>query len=108
MSRITPQARAIRLLREQGWQVETVEQIKRAPGKVWRVDLFGAFDLLAINAEGEVLAVQVTSRSNVSARVRKLAELPVLGWLRRAAWRLEVWGYGVTKTRGHWLIVDIS
>jgi hypothetical protein len=95
-------------MREMGYAVETVEQVKRVPGKVWRVDLFGAFDLLGVNGEGEVMAVQVTSRSNVSARVRKLADLPVLDWLRKAEWRLLVWGWGATKTKGNWLEVDIS
>lgn len=108
MSRVSPQARAIRKLREHGYEVQTVEQIKRAPGKTWRVDLFGAFDLLAVNSEGQVLAVQVTSRSNVASRVQKLADIEVLGWLRKAGWSLAVWGYGATKTRGDWLIVDIS
>jgi hypothetical protein len=111
---MSPQARAIQRMREMGYAVETVEQVKRVPGKVnvpgkvWRVDLFGAFDLLGVNVEGEVMAVQVTSRSNVSARVRKLADLPVLDWLRKAEWSLWVWGYGRTITKGEWLEVDIS
>lgn len=105
---MTPQARAIARLRAEGFEVETVEQIKRIPGKTWRRDLFGAFDLLAVNAAGEVRAVQVTSRSNVASRVRKLAELPVLGWLRKAGWTLTVLGYGRTKTRGDWVEVDLS
>ena len=105
---MTPQARAIAMLRADGYEVQTVEQIKRIPGKTWRVDLFGAFDLLAVNAAGEVRAVQVTSRSHVAARVRKLADLPVLGWLRKAGWTLTVLGYGKTKTRGDWIEVDLS
>lgn len=105
---MSPQARAIARLRADGYEVQTVEQIKRLPGKTWRVDLFGAFDLLAVNASGDVLAVQVTSRGNVSSRVKKLAELPVLGWLRKAGWTLAVWGFGKTKTKGDWMEVDLS
>lgn len=105
---MSPLARATKLLESQGYTVQVVEQIKRVPGKTWRVDLFGAFDLLAVNEAGEVVAVQVTSRGNVAARVKKLAELPVLDWLRKAEWGLFVWGYGKTKTKGDWLIVDIS
>ncbi len=105
---MTPQARAISLLRIDGYEVQTVEQVKRVPGKTWRVDLFGAFDLLAVNSDGDVKAVQVTSRSNVASRVNKLAEMPVLGWLRKAGWTLEVWGYGRTKTLGDWKRVDLS
>lgn len=105
---MTPQARAIHALRAEGYEVQTVEQVKRVPGRTWRVDLFGAFDLLAVNSAGEVKAVQVTSRGNVSSRVKKLAELPVLGWLRKAGWGLEVWGWGRTKTLGDWRKVDLS
>ena len=106
--RKTPQARAIQSLRADGYEVETVEQVKRIPGRTWRKDLFGAFDLLAVNSSGDVKAVQVTSRSNVASRVTKLADLPVIGWLRRAGWTLEVWGYGKTKTLGDWRKVDLS
>ena len=57
MAKVSPQARAIRVLRDRGYEVETVEQVKRVPGKTWRVDLFGAFDLLAVDETGEVLPV---------------------------------------------------
>lgn len=106
--RKTPQARAIQRLRAEGFEVEVVEQIKRIPGRTWRKDLFGAFDLLAVNGVGDIKAVQVTSRSNVASRVNKLADLPVLGWLRKAGWGLHVWGWGRTKTKGDWLEVDVS
>jgi hypothetical protein len=105
---VTPQQRCIQALKADGWEVETVEQIKRIPGKTWRRDLFNAFDLLAVNAEGQVKAVQVTSRSNVVARVKKIADNPVIGWLRKAGWALEVWGWGKTKTLGNWRKVDLS
>lgn len=105
---MTPQQRATAVLRDEGYRVEVVEQVKRIPGKTWRVDLFGAFDLLAVNAAGDVRALQVTSRGNVSSRVKKLAELPVLDWLRKAEWRIEVWGWGKTKTLGDWKRVDLS
>jgi hypothetical protein len=105
---MTPQARATKQLREEGYEVDVVERISRVRGMTWRNDLFGAFDLLAVNAAGDVRAVQVTSRSNVSARCKKLADLPVLAWLRKASWSLEVWGWGKTKTLGDWKVVDIS
>src|SRR6185369_1907184 len=105
---MTPQARATKQLREEGYEVDVVERISRVRGMTWRNDLFGAFDLLAVNAEGDVKAVQVTSRSNVSARCKKLADLPVLSWLRKAGWTLLVMGYGKTKTLGDWKVVDIS
>ena len=38
-----------------------------------RNDLFGCWDVLAIR-DGETIAVQTTSRSNVSSRAKKIAE----------------------------------
>ena len=106
---MTPQNRATKELESRGYIVDVVEQIKRAGPKTWRKDLFGGFDLLAVGGPNyETLAVQVTSRGNVSARLKKLADLPSVPYLRKAGWRLEVWGYGKTKTRGDWAIVDIS
>ena len=105
---VTPQARATAYLREQGYEVDIVERIQRRGNVTWRNDLFGAFDLLGVNPDGEVIAVQVTSRSNVSARVKKLADLEVLDRLRTAGWTLLVMGWGKTKTKGDWQIVDIS
>lgn len=97
-------------LRADGWTVDVVERISRVRGLVWRNDLFGGFDLLAVGGPtgGETLAVQVTSRGNVSARVAKIAELPALPVLRRCGWRLEVWGWGKTKRLGDWRKVDVS
>ena len=108
MSKQTPQGRAIEALEAAGWVVDVVERINRVRGMTWRNDLFGAFDLLAVNDAGDIKAVQVTSRSNVSARVNKIAELPVIGRLRKAGWALEVWGWGKTVTKGDWLVVDVS
>jgi hypothetical protein len=105
---LTPQVRARHLLEAEGYSVQTVEQTKRVGKLVWKTDLWGAFDLLAVNSEGDIRALQVTSRSNVSSRVKKLADLPVLDWLRKAGWTLEVHGWGPTKTKGNWLVVDVS
>ncbi len=105
---MTPQGRATKWLESQGYVVDVVERIQRRGHVTWRNDLFGAFDLLGVNQDGEVLAAQVTSRSNVSARVKKLADLEVLDRLRTAGWRLLVIGYGKTKTQGEWKVVDIS
>lgn len=105
---MTPQGRATKYLEAQGYLVDVVERIQRRGVVTWRNDLFGGFDLLAVREDGEVCAVQVTSRSNVAARVNKLADLEALPRLRKAGWRLLVMGWGKTKTKGDWQIVDIS
>jgi hypothetical protein len=108
MTCLTPQTRAIRQLEAEGYAVDVVEQINRWGPITKRKDLFGGFDLLAVNDAGDVKAIQVTSRTNVAARVAKITELPILASLRRAGWSLEVWGWGPTKTMGDWKRVDLS
>ena len=105
---MTPQGRATKWLEEKGFLVDVVERIQKRGNVTWRNDLWGAWDLLGIHADGTVCAVQVTSRSNVSARVKKLAELEVLDRLRTAGWQLLVMGWGRTVKSGDWKIVDIS
>ena len=107
MSKLTPQGRAINQLRADGWTVDVVERISRRGALTWRNDLFGGFDLLAVRG-AETMAIQVTSRSNVAARVSKIAELPALPALRKAGWRLQVWGWGITKRLGCWRVEDVS
>lgn len=57
-----------------------------------RVDLFGAWDILALRKD-EVLFVQTTSGSNVSARVRKIADNEYTPAIREAGVRMEVHGW---------------
>ena len=48
MAKQTPQKRATDALTAQGYIVDVVERINRVNGLVWRNDLFGGFDLLAV------------------------------------------------------------
>jgi len=59
-----------------------------------RHDLFGCIDIVVLDGgPGGPLGVQVTSGSNVSARVAKaLAEPRIAAWIASPA-RFEVWGY---------------
>jgi len=72
-----------------------------------RQDLFGFIDLLALRGD-ETLAVQTTSHSNVSARVKKIADHDNVDAVRKANWRIEVHGW--YKENGRWKlkVVDIS
>ena len=96
MSSVSPTSRSMAWLREHGYHAEVVEQTKRVgvPGKmkVWKVDLWGFGDLLAIR-RGEVLCVQTTSWSNVSARVCKITDSPLLPLVREAGIRITVHGW---------------
>jgi len=60
--------RTTKLLRDQGYTVATVEYYNYFTKR--KHDLFGCIDLLAIG-NGETLAIQVTSKSNMSARIKR-------------------------------------
>ena len=66
------QAHARRKWRAAGYYVEAGEHVSRIGKHVRRHDTFGFADLLCIRT-GELVLLQVTSWSNVSARVNKIA-----------------------------------
>jgi len=77
-------------LREQGYLVATVEHYNSFTRR--KHDLFGCIDLLAIG-NGETLAIQVTSRSNMSARIKKIQDNLALPEMLRSKWRIIVHGW---------------
>ncbi len=102
----TPTARSVEHLRAFGWTVGVVEQ--RIPHTNITRDLFGFIDLIAIRG-GETMGVQVTSGSNVSARVHKIAESEHVAAVRKAGWSIVVHGWR-KNAKGDWTlrIVDVS
>jgi hypothetical protein len=87
---MSPTQRSLAYLREQGMTCEVVERWN-AFARI-RQDLFGIIDIVALD-EQQTLGVQTTSWTNVSARVKKIAESPHLPALLRAGWVLEVHGW---------------
>jgi hypothetical protein len=88
-------------LRAQGWEPDIAERWIGGRFKV-RKDLFGCWDLVALRP-GEIAFVQVTSASNVSARLRKIAEHPKTELCRAAGATLLVHGWRKpTKTIRRW------
>ena len=73
-----------------------------------RRDLFGFIDILAIK-DADVIAIQATTRSHVSDRVKKIENSKYVDAVRKCAWSIEVWGWYQTKD-GDWKvrIVDCS
>ena len=102
---MTPTQRSLAKLRAEGWLPEVVE--KWIPRANIRKDLFGFIDIVAIK-EGETLGVQATSYSHVSERVTKIAESEHVGMVRKAGWRIEVWGWHKKGARWECRIVDVS
>lgn len=62
------------MFRKQGFVVDKTEYWNHF-AKI-RKDLFGFIDLIAMKPGEPLIAVQVTSRSMVSSRVKKILELP--------------------------------
>lgn len=82
--------RTTKHLREQGYLVATVEYYNAFTKR--KHDLFGVIDILAIG-NGETLAIQVTSRSNMSARIKKIEDNLALPEMLRSKWRILVHGW---------------
>lgn len=61
-------------------------------------DLFGIFDVLAVGS-GRTLAVQVTSRDNMSSRRKKMQESEAFAECVLAGWSIELHGWYKEKNR---------
>ena len=104
---ISPTQNTLKELRKRGYRAAVTEVWN--PHARIRKDLFGFVDVLGIGPEGTI-AVQATSYSNISARVRKITEecAEALADVREAGWRVEVWGWRKVNNRWRLKAVDIS
>jgi hypothetical protein len=101
---LSPTQRSLAYLRAQGYRVAVVERWN--PFAKIRQDLFGIVDLLAVR-DGETLAVQTTSGSNVAARVAKIAEAEATPDIRKAGWRLIVHGW-TKNASGRYVLREVD
>jgi hypothetical protein len=101
----SPTQLTLEKLRADGWLAEVVE--KWIPGANIRKDLWGFVDILALR-DDEILAVQATSYSNVSARVNKITDHENLPAVRLANIQIQVWGWRKVDNRWAARIVDVS
>src|SRR5574341_1494009 len=79
----SPTQRSLKLMRERGFYAEVVEHWNQWARK--RKDLFGFIDVLCLGDTGDLVGVQSTSASNISARVRKITDSP---FPSSADWRI--------------------
>jgi vacuolar-type H+-ATPase subunit F/Vma7 len=70
MARTSPTQRTLKLLKDEGCEPVAVVERWNQFAQV-RQDLFGFIDVLAIRGK-QIVAVQATSRSNISSRRRKI------------------------------------
>jgi hypothetical protein len=93
----TPTQRTLKALRLDGYTAEVVE--KWIPMTRQRKDLFGVIDILAMRP-GEILGVQTTSGSNLSARLAKARAEPRLAAWLAAGGKFVVHGWAKRGKRG--------
>jgi hypothetical protein len=72
-----------------------------------RQDLW-CFDILAITKEGDTVAIQVTTKDNMSARINKIAAAESTPHLRTANWTLLVEGWKKVDNKWKSFITDVS
>jgi hypothetical protein len=101
VSKVSPTQRTLKHLRAAGYFAEVTERWN--PFAKIRQDLFGFVDVLAIR-KGETLAVQCTSLSNMSSRVKKIAEHENTPKVRDAGWQIHVHGWDGSKLK----VKDVS
>ena len=93
---MSPTARSLKLLRSHGYTAEVVEHFNHYTKQ--RKDLFGFVDIVAINGSG-FLAIQATSASNQSSRMKKIAVEPKAAEWLLAGGRIFVHGWRKKKVK---------
>jgi len=94
---MSPMQRSLKLMRERGYRCYITEYHSRG----FKHDLFGFADILCLK-DDEVCAVQTTSRSNISARIKKITESEELPFVRKAGIRIMVHGWGYLNRSKTW------
>ena len=93
---MSPTQRSLALLRKQGYTVAITEHWNQY-ARI-RQDLFGFVDVLAVSER--MLAIQTTSGTNVSKRVKKIIELEAAREWLEAGHRIVVHGWAKRGERG--------
>lgn len=96
----SPTQRSLKLLRDEGYTAQVVERWN--PHARVRQDLFGVIDIVAIKAldsdTTNIVGVQTTSKSNMSARVNKIKESPEAALWSAAGGLILVHGWAKNKS----------
>ena len=104
---MSPTQRTLKRMRESGdYALVKVVERWNAFARI-RQDLWN-FDILGITTKGETHAIQVTTKGNVNARVKKITDSEFTPHLRDANWTLLVEGWVREKNIWKSYITDIS
>jgi len=102
----SPTQLTLKKLRSEGYTTVQIVERWNAFAKI-RQDLFQIIDVLAVK-DGETIGIQVTSKTNVPARIRKIEECEHLNNLRDASWKILVHGWYKENNRWKLKEVDVS
>lgn len=99
----SPTQRSLKLMRDKGYYSEVVERYNSFTKK--RNDFAGFLDILCLG-DGEVVGVQTTSYSNMSARVKKIREHENLNFVLNSGIRILVHGWH--KVGNRWQVKEVE
>ena len=100
----SPTQRSLKLMRDRGYLCEVTERWN--PFAKIRQDLYNFVDVLCIK-DGETVAVQTTSYSNISARVKKIQELETFPIVKSAGWKIIIQGWHKDKSN-RWVVREVE
>ena len=78
------------LFESRGYKCEVVESYNSFTKR--KKDMFGILDMVAIG-NAETIGIQMTSKSNMSARIKKIQDSDYFVELVRSKWRIIVIGW---------------
>jgi len=84
----------LKALREEGWHAASVDHWDSFTRRT--KDLYSCIDVLGVGPEGTI-AIQVTSRSNMSSRRKKVLAADAYPSMLAAGWFVEIWGVDQPK-----------
>lgn len=103
---VSPTSRTLSYLRDQGYSAQVAEKFISFINK--RIDLFGFIDVVGIRSDlPGILGVQVTTNSNLAARITKTKQIPEAKIWLQAGNRIEFHGWskkGAKGTRKLWKV----
>jgi hypothetical protein len=100
----SPTSRSLKVMRDRGFSAEVVERYNSFTRT--KNDLFGFIDILCLG-EGVVIGVQTTSKSNMSARIKKIMEHENLDRVRSAGIKILVHGWAKNKSN-RWELKEVE
>lgn len=94
-AKLKPVTRSLAWLKAQGWHAGRVDRDVRQGPTIRSFDWLGFIDIVAVHPEHGVLAVQTTSRGEMSRRITKIAGIDpaVIGAVRKAGVAIHVHGW---------------